>query len=138
MRGYYGGPKATRVGPSLGKKTPFSALTTGVVYTTVVLWSQGAMERSETKMPKTLFPNYTGRLLDRIILTVIKQTSNVRHNPDDTDYPGQRVAVLKRTAMALFKARNEMQQDRRDEEARMRSAESAAKTPSTTGSTPTG
>jgi len=77
-------------------------------------------------------PNYTGRLLDRIILIVVKQTSNVKPNPDDTDYPGQRVAVLKRTAMALFKARNEMQQDRRDEEARLRQAKT--ETPTTESS----
>jgi hypothetical protein len=67
-------------------------------------------------------PNYAGKLLDQIVLLVIGQTGNVRPNPDETGYPDVRASVLKATAMALFKARNELQQDRRDEEARLKKA----------------
>lgn len=65
-----------------------------------------------------MLPNYTGRLLDEIILIVVEQTANVKPNPDDTgDYSEARKAALKATAWALFQARNEMQQNRRDAEA---------------------
>jgi hypothetical protein len=67
-------------------------------------------------------PNYAGRLLDELFKIVTGQTGNVRPNPDDTSYPDVRAAVSKATAMALFKARNELQQDRRDEEARRKKA----------------
>jgi hypothetical protein len=61
---------------------------------------------------------YAKRLLDRIFVVAAEQTANVRPNPDDANYPDVRAAAAKATAWAIFKARNEMQQDRRDAEAR--------------------
>jgi len=93
----------------------FRCLTTFVICITNVLWSRVAMLEpwSETPMP---LPNYAGRLFDKIILVVIQQTGSVKPNPDDGSYPDARSAVLKATAWALFRARNELQQMRREQE----------------------
>lgn len=50
-------------------------------------------------------PNYTGRLLDQFILTVVQQTQNVRENPDDESYATKRSAVLDRVVKALWNRR---------------------------------
>lgn len=83
-----------------------------------------------------MFPNYTGRLLDKLFLIAAKQTGNVRANPDDNSYLSERTAAAKATAMALFEARNELQRDRRNAEAILREKKAAEKRAEEAGKTP--
>jgi hypothetical protein len=100
-------------------------LTTYVLCTTVVLWSQGAIQLQWSKAPMPL-PNYAGRLLDKIILKVIDQTSTVKQNVDEPGYATARGAAMKATAWELFRVRNELQQTRRDVEKREKEKAAAA------------
>jgi hypothetical protein len=61
-----------------------------------------------------MVPKYSGRLFDRLILIVVKQTAGVKHNPDDTEYPKTRAEVLRDTAKALWRMRDELQAWRRE------------------------
>lgn len=59
-------------------------------------------------------PAYTGRLLDKLILILVKQTARVKYNPDDPEYPLTRVTVLRATAKALWCERDALQAWRRE------------------------
>jgi hypothetical protein len=57
---------------------------------------------------------YAGRLFDKVILLVVKQTARVKENPDDDEYPQTRVRALRATAKALWCERDALQAWRRE------------------------
>lgn len=62
-----------------------------------------------------MLPNYSGKLLDKIILIAAKQTAPIRHNPDDPEYVEARISVVRSLSWALWEVRNELQAKRTSE-----------------------
>lgn len=60
-----------------------------------------------------MLPNYSGRLLDKLILIVAKQTADIKENSDDPSYPVNRGIVLETTTRAMWEARERLHQQRR-------------------------
>lgn len=58
-------------------------------------------------------PNYSGRMLDKLLLIAAKQTSAVRPNPDDPEYIPMRRQILKDLTLAFWGIRQELQMERR-------------------------
>lgn len=58
-----------------------------------------------------MLPNYSGRLLDRILLVALKQTGTIRQNPDEPDYPACRATVVKSLVKAIWKTRHELHEE---------------------------
>lgn len=63
-----------------------------------------------------MVPKYAGRLLDRLVLIVAKQTSNVRGNPEDAEYAVSRGTALETVTWSLWQARKRLQKKLQDEE----------------------
>jgi len=62
-----------------------------------------------------MVPNYSGRLLDRLVLIVAKQTSLIRENPDEPGYAVSRGTIVEQVVWRIWEARNRLQV-RRDPE----------------------
>ena len=59
-------------------------------------------------------PNYSGRLLDRLVLIAFKQTASVRENPDDPEYAAVRGGIVETVTWAVWEARERLQRRRRE------------------------
>lgn len=56
-----------------------------------------------------MVPKYAGKLMDRLVLIVAKQTANVKGNPEEMEYAEARGAALVQVTWSLWRARNKLQ-----------------------------
>lgn len=61
-----------------------------------------------------MLPNYSGRLLDRLILIAAKQTAGIRQNPDDENYSECRAKVVRSVVKALWVVRAQLHEELRE------------------------
>lgn len=59
-----------------------------------------------------MYPNYNGRLMDRLVVIAAQQTAEVRQNPDDSEYITARADAMRALVKAWWQVRLELHMER--------------------------